>query len=83
MTARKPSGTWAPLPPPKNQAWEEASAGRDLTNSRPYRPGESFALGDVIAHPSFGLGIVMGFKEGRKMIVVFRDTTRILVQGAK
>ncbi len=83
MTKRKPSGTWAPLPPPKNQAWEEASAGKDLTDPRPYRPQETFALGEAISHPSFGLGIVMGFKEGRKIIVVFQDTTRILVQGAK
>ena len=83
MTGKKPSGTWAPLPPPKNQAWENASQGKNLDNPRPYHLKETFALGDVIGHISFGVGIVMGFKEGKKMIVVFRDTTRILVQGAK
>jgi hypothetical protein len=83
MTKKKPSGTWAPLPPPRNRAWEEASAGKDLTDPRPYKPQETFALGEVIAHQSFGLGIVMGFKKGGKMIVVFGDTTRILIQGAK
>jgi hypothetical protein len=83
MTNKKPSGTWAPLPPPKNQAWENASAGKNLDNPRPYHPKEAFALGDVIEHKSFGTGIVMGFKAGQKMIVVFKDTTRILVQGAK
>jgi hypothetical protein len=83
MTKKKPSGTWAPLPPPRNQAWENASAGKDLENPRPYSPKETFALGDVIEHQSFGTGIVMGFKEGKKIIVVFRNTTRILLQGAK
>jgi len=83
MTKKTPSGTWAPLPPPKNQAWENASAGKNLDNPRPYSPRETFVLGDVIEHQSFGTGIVMGFKEGKKIIVVFRDTTRILVQGAK
>ena len=83
MTARKTSGTWAPLPPPKNQAWENASLGKDLDNPRLYHPKETFTLGEVIGHKSFGVGIVMGFKEGKKMIVVFRDTTRILIQGAK
>ena len=83
MTNRKPSGTWAPLPPPKNQAWEDAAAGRDLDNPRPYSPKETFVLGDVIEHKKFGTGIVMGFKEGRKIIVVFSDTTRILAQGVK
>lgn len=83
MTGKKPSGTWALLPPPKNQAWEEAARGKDLDHPRPYHPGKAFALGDVIAHQSFGLGIVMGFKEGGKMIVVFENTTRIMLQGAK
>jgi len=83
MTKKKTSGTWAPLPPPKNQAWENASQGKNLDNPRTYHLKETFALGDVIGHHSFGVGIVMGFKEGKKMIVVFRDTTRILVQGAK
>jgi hypothetical protein len=83
MTKKKPSGTWAPLPPPKNQAWENASAGRNLDNPRPYSPKEIFVLGDVIEHKSFGIGIVMGFKEGNKIIVVFKDTTRKLAQGAK
>ena len=83
MTKKKPSGTWAPLPPPRNQAWDNASAGKDLGSPLPYNPQETFALGEVIEHQSFGVGIVMGFKEGRKMIVVFRDTTRILIQGAK
>lgn len=83
MTKKKPSGTWAPLPPPKNQAWENASAGKDLDKPRPYSPKDTFVLGDVIEHQSFGIGIVMGFKEGKKIIVVFRDTTRKLAQGAK
>jgi hypothetical protein len=83
MTGKKPSGTWAPLPPPKNQAWEIASAGKNLDNPRPYSPRETFVLGDVIEHKSFGVGIVMGFKEGNKIIVVFKDTTRKLAQGAK
>lgn len=83
MTRKKPSGTWAPLPPPKNQAWEDASAGKDLDNPRTYSPRETFVLGEVIEHKSFGTGIVMGSKEGNKIIVVFRDTTRILAQGSK
>jgi len=71
------------MPPPKNQVWENASAGKNLENPRPYSPKETFVLGDVIEHKNFGTGIVMGFKEGGKIIVVFRDTTRILIQGAK
>ena len=78
---RKPSGTWAPLPPPKNQAWEEAIEGKSLDSPLPYHPGRRFSLGDVILHEKFGTGVVMGAKPGNKIIVVFEDRTRILVTG--
>jgi hypothetical protein len=78
---RKPSGTWAPMPPPKNQAWEEAIAGKDLDSPVAYDPARGFSLGQVIRHDKFGIGVVMGVKIGNKIIVVFEDRTRILVKG--
>lgn len=83
MTDREPSGTWAPLPDARNPAWDEASRGVDLSRPLPYATGETFAIGDVITHPKFGIGIVVGLKEGNKMYVAFRDDTRRLVHGLK
>lgn len=80
---RTPSGTWAPLPPPRNQAWEDARRGKDLGHPRPYRPADSYSLDEVITHPHFGLGIVRGIKEGGKIYVVFEDDTRVLAHGRK
>lgn len=80
---RKPSGTWAPLPPPRNQAWENTSKGKDLSNPAPYSPKDTYAIGDVLLHKDFGVGIVMGIKEGGKLIVVFETCTRKLVHGLK
>lgn len=80
---RKPSGTWAPLPPPRNRAWEEASRGKDLAHPAPYAPSATYRVGEVILHPRFGTGIVQGVKEGGKIYVVFEDDTRVLAQGQK
>lgn len=75
---RKASGTWAPLPPPRYPAWEEASRGVDLSQPVPYRPQGSYRLGQVIEHPRFGVGIVRG-RKGHVLYVVFPDDTRRLV----
>ena len=77
---RKPTGTWAPLPPPRNQAWEEASRGKDLSNPTAYAPRQNHTLGQVIEHKKFGIGVVMGLKHN-KIIVVFKDRTRRLLTG--
>ena len=76
--ARKPSGTWAPLGPPRNKAFEDACRGKDLSDPVAYNPKSNYQLGDVIKHMNFGIGIVMGHREGNKIIVVFNDKTRKL-----
>jgi hypothetical protein len=80
---RKPSGTWAPLPPPRQPAWENAVRDKDLSNPTPYTPKGTFAIGEIIQHKKFGVGVVMGVKEGGKIIVVFETATRILAHGLK
>ncbi|GAG43550.1 unnamed protein product, partial [marine sediment metagenome] len=79
---KKSSGTWAP-PPPKRPAaaWQEATAGKDISNPIAYHPKTTFELGQVIIHGKFGVGVVMGVKEGAKIIVVFEDDTKVLVHG--
>lgn len=44
----------------------------------PYTMGGSFKADDVIAHPTFGMGIVVG-TTSKKMEVIFEDKPRILV----
>ena len=44
----------------------------------PYTMKGSFKADDVIAHPTFGMGIVVG-ASSQKMEVIFRDKARILV----
>ncbi len=79
---KQTTGTWAPTPGPKaSKAWYEATSGKDLSNPVAYHPKNTYEVGDVLMHGKFGTGIVMGTKEGGKIIVVFEDGTRILVHG--
>ena len=80
---RKPSGTWAPMPGPRNPAWEEATRGKDLRHPIPYDPHRAFSVGEVIAHHKFGIGVVVGLREGKKIHVVFKSRYRLLVHGLK
>ncbi len=79
---KKPSGTWAPSPPKRPaSAWLEATAGKDLGSPIAYDPKSTFDLGQVIIHARFGTGVVMGVKQGGKIIVVFEEYTKVLVHG--
>jgi hypothetical protein len=55
--------------------------GRDASQARPYRLSEHFAPKDLIAHPTFGLGVVLSSKDGSKIEVLFPDGTKTLAQG--
>ncbi|MFT3700140.1 MAG: hypothetical protein QM831_43745 [Kofleriaceae bacterium] len=57
------------------RAWK-AQLG-DRTTGRAYRVSEAFAVGEVIDHPKFGLGVVRN--AGDKIDVIFRDAPRLLV----
>jgi hypothetical protein len=55
--------------------------GRDPSQARPYRLSEHFAAKDLIAHPTFGLGLVLSSKDGSKIEVLFPDGPKTLAQG--
>jgi hypothetical protein len=54
-----------------------AVAGRE--HARAYSVAERFATGELLEHPTFGLGVVSTATD--KIEVVFRDGTRTLVHG--
>lgn len=56
------------------QQFEEASAGKDLSKSKTYGLAMTFAQGDVISHPNFGVGVVLKLSPERKMEVLFQET---------
>ena len=54
-------------------------ASRETVTTRAYSPAERYAVGELVSHPSFGLGAVMGVPSPGKISVLFRDATRLLL----
>jgi len=61
--------------------WETKMATKSAAPMLPYTPKETFQLGDVIKHASFGVGIVEEVRNGGKMVVLFREGDKLLVFG--
>lgn len=60
--------------------FEQRLAGRDLGAARKYNAKESFAVDEVISHPTFGFGIVTALR-GDKIDVDFKAYQKTLVQA--
>ncbi len=61
-------------------SWEDKFKGKDLSRPRRYAPTETFAVDDVVDHPTFGLGLVTQVR-GDKVDVSFKQEERTLVHG--
>lgn len=55
--------------------------GRDPAKARRYAASERFATSDLLDHPTFGLGVVIGLKEVNKIEVVFEGGSKVLVHS--
>ena len=55
--------------------------GKNLALAKQYSPKDKFAAGDLVQHPSFGLGVATAPKDGSKIEVLFEDGPRVLVHG--
>jgi hypothetical protein len=53
-------------------------AGRDA-EAKPYSPSTTYALNDVVRHPTFGLGVVTATPAPQKIEVSFRGDKKILL----
>jgi hypothetical protein len=61
-------------------SWEDKFKGKDLGRARRYSPRETFAVDDVVDHPTFGLGLVTHVR-GDKVDISFKQHDRTLVHG--
>ena len=58
--------------------YEKLLKGQDLSLAKRYSPTDSYALGDVVDHARFGVGLTT-IKAGNKIEVVFEDGVKTLV----
>ena len=52
---------------------------RDPATARPYATTERFKDGELIRHPTFGLGLITALRDGNKIEVVFTDGSKTLI----
>jgi len=66
---------------PQAQDYPALIQGRDASKARPYHVSERFAVKDLIAHPTFGIGVVLSARDSSKIEVLFPDGPKTLAQG--
>jgi len=52
-----------------------------MENPRPYSPNDKYQPGDVLKHPSFGVGVTTAIKDGTKIEVLFEGGSKLLIHG--
>jgi hypothetical protein len=62
-------------------SFDEVLRTKNLAMASRYAPSATYALDQVIEHPTFGLGFVCDVKDGGKIAVTFRSDTKILVHA--
>jgi hypothetical protein len=55
--------------------------GRTKAASRPYSTSARFAVGELISHATFGLGVVTGERDSIKIDILFANGPKVLLQG--
>lgn len=58
---------------------EALLASRAGAPTRNYSPSERYVVGELLTHPSFGVGAVTSTPSPGKMAVLFHDSTRLLL----
>jgi hypothetical protein len=64
--------------PPKSD-WELALEGKELSKAQAYSMSEVFGEGELISHPSFGIGVVTALQAENKIEVLFKTGYKVLV----
>jgi hypothetical protein len=78
--AGRPRVAAAEKAPKSIVGFEAQLAALDVSKAQDYHPDQSYAVDQVLRHPTFGLGIVRAVRQD-KMDVAFKAAERTLVQG--
>jgi hypothetical protein len=54
---------------------------KDMSQAKRYSPKETYAPGDVVEHPNFGVGVTTAIKDGAKIEVLFEAGMKMLVHS--
>ncbi len=68
-------------PSPVEMEWEKLMNQHKATPTKPYSAKGNFNLGDKIAHPTFGDGIVGKLIFPNKLEIIFRTDVKVLIHA--
>lgn len=77
-STRSRSGAARPAPKPERD-YATLLRNRDPATARGYATTERFKDGELIRHPTFGLGLVTALKDTNKIEVLFPDGSKTLI----
>ena len=63
---------------PEVSSYDELMAGKDRASARPFNLKQKFAVGDLVSHPTFGMGVVAAARGLDKIDVAFPGTIKTL-----
>jgi hypothetical protein len=66
---------------PVTVSFDEALRAKNLAAAARYSPRTTYAVDQVIEHPTFGMGWVSSVRDATKIEVTFRSDVKVLVHG--
>jgi hypothetical protein len=61
--------------------FEAAVKGKNLSVAKDYSSTSTYIRGDLIRHPTFGVGVTTAIKDGSKVEILFESGSKVLVHG--
>ena len=80
---KKTTRTRKSAPPPPATVYNQLIDGMDLSEAEKYNVKEPLLVGELIEHPTFGIGVVMAVTDAQKAKVFFEDGERVMVCNRK
>ena len=74
-------GTRAPSSKPRARRYEGLLKESSTAAPKNYSPKEKYQSGDVLKHPTFGVGVTTAVKDESKIEVLFEGGSKLLVHG--
>jgi hypothetical protein len=66
---------------PRASRYQGLLKGSNAETPKTYSPKEKYQSGDVLQHPSFGVGVTTAVKDENKIEVLFEGGSKLLVHG--
>ena len=66
---------------PRVSRYQGLLNGSNPDKAKAYSPKEKYQSGDVLKHPSFGIGVTTAVKDETKIEVLFESGSKLLVHG--